>query len=153
MVGAGAQRSLAGVSRHCAGQVMLPDPLGAPDEFADAVAAGRLQLRSGRLEQLPLDDKSLDRILSVNTYYFLNDPDRAYREMRRVLRPHGRAVHAVVDTRMLRRVGFNPEEHMLDEPEAMVLRARAAGFASVDVEVPEEDDRIRLVVAEVAGGS
>lgn len=40
----------------------------------------------------PFDDNSFDRIMTVNTVYFWNDPHTVVREMHRVLRPGG-SVH------------------------------------------------------------
>jgi SAM-dependent methyltransferase len=45
-------------------------------------------------EQLPLDGGSVDRVLTTWTLCTIPHPDRALREMRRVLRPGG-AVHFV----------------------------------------------------------
>ena len=124
----------------------------AEGRFVDDVEAGRLELQAARLEDLPFEDDSFDRILSVNTYYFLEDPDRVFAEMHRVLRPGGRTVHAVRDAKVLRRIGFDPERQRLDEPERIAARARSAGFEPVTVGQPENDDRIQLVIADTQPG-
>ena len=125
----------------------------AADRFADDVEAGRLELRPGSLEDLPFEDDSFDRILSVNTYYFLDEPDEAFAEMHRVLRPGGRTVCAVRDAEVLQRIGFDPAHQRLDEPELIAERVRSAGFEPVAVEQPEQDDRIKLVIADNLRGS
>ena len=43
-------------------------------------------------EQLPFDDATFDRVVSINVLYALDDQDHALREMLRVLKPSGRLV-------------------------------------------------------------
>jgi SAM-dependent methyltransferase len=56
------------------------------------VARGRVRLCLGSADQLPYPDDAFDRILSVHTVYFWQQPQRAFAEIRRVLRPAGRFV-------------------------------------------------------------
>jgi ubiquinone/menaquinone biosynthesis C-methylase UbiE len=65
--------------------------------FADEWAAGRLELIEGSLLDLPLVEDSVDAVITVNTFYFLEDPRPALREIARVLRPGGRAVIGIGD--------------------------------------------------------
>jgi ubiquinone/menaquinone biosynthesis C-methylase UbiE len=65
--------------------------------FADEWAAGRLELIEGSLVDLPLVEDSVDAIITVNTFYFLEDPRPALREIARVLRPGGRVVIGIGD--------------------------------------------------------
>lgn len=58
-------------------------------------AAGNVELRLGGLEDLPLREQSLDAALCMLVLHHIADLERALGEVRRVLRPGGRAV--VVD--------------------------------------------------------
>lgn len=49
-----------------------------------------VDLRAGVLEQLPLDDHSLDAATLILALHHVADPSRVLREVRRVLRPGGR---------------------------------------------------------------
>lgn len=55
----------------------------------------RVEFRKGDAERLELADESFDVVLSLYTLRHLPDPDRALREIVRVLRPGGRAVIGV----------------------------------------------------------
>ena len=72
--------------------------------FADEWAAGRLELIGGSLVDLPLAEDSVDAVITVNTFYFLEDPRPALREIARVLRPGGRLVIGVGDPDEMARV-------------------------------------------------
>ena len=56
------------------------------------IAAGRVELKEGKASELPYPDASFDRVLTVNTLYFFDDPRAAFREIRRVTKLGGRFV-------------------------------------------------------------
>jgi ubiquinone/menaquinone biosynthesis C-methylase UbiE len=55
-----------------------------------AVRDGRVELRQGSAESLPLADASCDRVLAVNSLQVWPDARGGLREVRRVLKPDGR---------------------------------------------------------------
>jgi arsenite methyltransferase len=112
--------------------------------FADAVAAGRLELHAGDVAMLPLADGAVDRVLTVNTVYFWSDLAAAFREVRRVLAPGGRLVVAIRDRAVMRRL--DPTVFTLRSPDDLAAALRDAGFAEADVETPP-DRKTHLIVA------
>lgn len=82
------------------------------DRAADMVAAaaerhrddGRVSVHEGEVTSLPLEDGSVDRVLTVNTVYFWPDLDLALREVQRVLTPGGRVVIGIRDGSVMERV-------------------------------------------------
>jgi ArsR family transcriptional regulator len=54
-----------------------------------------VELRNGKLEELPIEDRELDAALLILVLHHLADPGRALAEAARVLRPGGRVL--VVD--------------------------------------------------------
>jgi ubiquinone/menaquinone biosynthesis C-methylase UbiE len=67
---------------------------------------GRLRLSRGSLTELPLDDGSVDALITVNTVYFISELDAACREFARVLRPSGRAVIGIGDPDVMAQLPF-----------------------------------------------
>jgi arsenite methyltransferase len=61
----------------------------ARSRFAPQIQNGTLRLELGSLTALPLDDKSVDAAITVNTIYFVPDLDTACTELARVLRHCG----------------------------------------------------------------
>jgi ubiquinone/menaquinone biosynthesis C-methylase UbiE len=60
-----------------------------------AVASGGVDLRCAAATELPFDDASFDAVYAANSAQFWRDLDAGFAEVRRVLRPGGRAVVAV----------------------------------------------------------
>lgn len=56
---------------------------------ADFIESGQVQFKEGLAELLPAEDQSIDKIFSVNTVYFMDEPGICFREMKRVLKPGG----------------------------------------------------------------
>ena len=58
----------------------------------EAVKAGRVVLSQGNVAALPFEDQYFDKIMTIHSLYFWSEPDRALRELYRVLKPGGRLV-------------------------------------------------------------
>lgn len=69
----------------------------ARERLATPELAGRVELREGRLEALPIEDGKLDLALLALVLHYVPDPPAALSEAQRVLRPGGRLL--VVDMR------------------------------------------------------
>ena len=112
--------------------------------FADAVAAGRLELHAGDVGRLPLADGAVDRVLTVNTVYFWPDLGAAFGEVRRVLVPGGRLAVAIRDMKAMQRL--DPTVFSLRSPEEIAAALRDVGFAEVEVHTPQ-GGKTHLIVA------
>jgi ubiquinone/menaquinone biosynthesis C-methylase UbiE len=58
----------------------------------DLIASGRVTVRQGSVSALPFPDSSFDLITAVETHYYWPNLQSDLREVRRVLKPHGRFV-------------------------------------------------------------
>jgi SAM-dependent methyltransferase len=108
------------------------------------VVAGRLTVRTGEVDGLPLDDDAVDRVLTVNTVYFWPDLGPALSEVRRVLAPGGRLVIGIRDGSVMRQV--SPEVFTLRTPDELRAALEAAGFSDVRVR-SAEDGKTHLIDA------
>jgi arsenite methyltransferase len=102
--------------------------------FADAVAAGRLELHHGDVERLPLVDGGVDRVLTVNTIYFWSDLEAAFGEVRRVLAPGGRFLVAIRDMQVMQRL--DDAVFVLRSPREVKGALMKVGFTDVEAETP-----------------
>ncbi len=79
-----------GPSGRVIGIDMTPAMLEKARENARKVGLSNVEFREGRIEELPLEDASVDVILSNCVINLSPEKDRVYREAYRVLRPGGR---------------------------------------------------------------
>ena len=78
----------------------------ARSRFGGDVRSGRLRLSSGSLTELPLDDGSVDALITLNTVYFISELDAACAELARVLRLRGHAVIGIGDPEVMAKLPF-----------------------------------------------
>ena len=116
---------------------------------AQAISAGRVDVRVGTVSSMPYADDSFDAVTAVETHYYWPDLVGDLREVRRVLRPGGRVVivaesyrgkrFGAADVLVMRVLGsklLTTEEHR--------AALEAAGFS--DVAIFEESKKGWLCV-------
>jgi ArsR family transcriptional regulator len=76
----------------CVGRVIAVDESGPMLAAAEARLATHpnVELRTGTVESLPIDDEKLDAAVLFLVAHFVTDPAKAMREIQRVLKPGGR---------------------------------------------------------------
>ncbi|HEY0845026.1 MAG TPA: class I SAM-dependent methyltransferase [Noviherbaspirillum sp.] len=72
----------------------------------DLVSARRARFRQGSSDQLPFPDATFDKILTVHTLYFWEQPADHIDEIRRVLRPCGLFCLGFADREFMRNLPF-----------------------------------------------
>jgi ubiquinone/menaquinone biosynthesis C-methylase UbiE len=112
---------------------------------ADAVQAGRVELRQGEASSLPYADDTFDIAFSLHSIYFWRDPVSCLMELRRVLKPGG-----------LLAITIQPkdkwDENRLKANDVMTFyfgrdlapMIASAGFRDVRVEVPPREENTSL---------
>jgi ubiquinone/menaquinone biosynthesis C-methylase UbiE len=71
---------------------MTPEMLAAALRNAEAAGAAQVEFREGRLENMPLEDASVDAVTSNCVINLVPDKSEVFAEIARVLRPGGRLV-------------------------------------------------------------
>ena len=106
---------------------------------AAGVAAGRAAFHLAAADQMSFADTSFDATFSTGVIHFWSDPAPSLRELHRVLRPGGLAIHSCIDPRTAppfarAEFGF----HLRQAAEWNTL-FRAAGFSEVTAEAVERE--------------
>ncbi len=95
-----------------------------------SVAAGRMELVEGSFTALPWPDRAFDRVLLVNVVYFFGREGFEIAEIRRVLRPGGRAVAYVTDAATMARWPFaGPDTHRTFDAESLAALFEDGGLS------------------------
>lgn len=118
---------------------------------------GNVEFRKGEIEALPVEDGAVDVAISNCVLNLVPDKDRAFREIRRVLKPGGRLAVSdmawqVEPPATVRRdiealVGCIGHALVLDD---YVARLKRAGFKRVEVEQHPEAVRKMIEVSAIA---
>jgi len=66
---------------------MISESTRVNEEF---IENGRAQFQLGEASNIPFPDNSFDKIFTINTIYFWEDPDKVLSEFKRVIKPTGR---------------------------------------------------------------
>ena len=100
----------------------------ARSRFGRDVQSGRLRLSSGSMTALPLDDNSVDALITLNTVYFISELDAACAELARVLRPGGRAVVGIGDPDVMARLPFAPHGFIIRRVDEIAAALQNSGL-------------------------
>jgi ubiquinone/menaquinone biosynthesis C-methylase UbiE len=96
---------------------------------AQAMKAGRADLRRGTVENLPFQDQQFDKIFSIHSLYFWSEPLLAVAEIARVLRPGG----LLALTFSPGKVDAEPDEYTQKMVEHLITGMQRVGFTSADL--------------------
>jgi len=96
-------------------------------------ARGRLDLYNAGVHLLPFADDQFDRVCSVNTIYFWDDPVAGLSEIHRVLKPTGRFVLGFRPAQSLRGLPFTEHGFRIYEKQQVIEILNAAGFGEVEL--------------------
>jgi SAM-dependent methyltransferase len=106
---------------------LMPEQAGRRNRAA--IREGRVALHQARFDCLPCDDACIDKLLAVNVIYFWDDLPRMAREIRRVLRPGGRAAVYATDSGKMSRWKFaGAPTHRLYGAQSLPEALANAGF-------------------------
>ena len=95
------------------------------------ISAGRVELKEGTSSSIPYPAAQFDRVVTVNTIYFWDEPQADFREMRRVTKVGGRLVvvlRAMNSDEGAREVHGMPRQTSVDE---VASWAGGAGYTNI----------------------
>ena len=119
-----------GASGRVIGVDMTPEMLERARRNAESGGFDNVEFRTGRIEALPVDNDSVDAIISNCVINLVPDKAAVYREVARVLRPGGRVVISDI---------------VLDAPLPPVIADSVAAFTGCVAGAALRDDYLRTI--------
>ncbi len=102
--------------------------------FRTEIAHGRLRVQAGDVSRLPFPDEIFDRVLTINTIYFWPDTLYGLREIRRVLKPDGRAGVSIRSKEKMGKHAIARHGFRLFSADDLTGAMQQAGFRNLAVE-------------------
>jgi ubiquinone/menaquinone biosynthesis C-methylase UbiE len=118
----------------------------AKQKFKDSIEAGKISIEFADVQKLPFDLNMFDKICTVNTIYFWEDPLVGLREIRRVLKNGGRLVVGMRSAEKMKDFPVTQYNFRLYAPEAVKDLLIGAGFSSISIEHRDRDKRLDFVM-------
>jgi ubiquinone/menaquinone biosynthesis C-methylase UbiE len=102
--------------------------------FRREIDAGIVELTRGDVTAVPFDDRTFDRVFSVNTIYFWPDRAAGVREILRVLKPGGRLILGTEPIEAMKRRGFTRHGFTLFSEAHLERLLSEAGVVQISVD-------------------
>lgn len=97
------------------------------------ISAGTVRLQKGECADLPYDNESFDKLCSVNTLYFLSEPDKCFLETFRVLKHGGMIVVGFRDDKQMKHLNFNRDIFNTYSLDKVIVLLTNSGFSNVRI--------------------
>lgn len=101
------------------------------------IANGRVLLHEGESGALPMNDQSFEKLCSVNTLYFMKEPEKDFGEMFRVMKRGGKVVIGFRDDKQMRNLNLSKEIFTTYSRDEVVAFLAGAGFSDPQVKQKE----------------
>jgi ubiquinone/menaquinone biosynthesis C-methylase UbiE len=106
----------------------------------DLVDTGQLSFHHCHAHDLPIADSSIDRLFSVNTIYFWENPVEILQEFKRVLRPGGKICLGLRPRRLMQHYDFVKYGFNMFEGEDVIELLTSNGLVNAQASIFEEED-------------
>jgi ubiquinone/menaquinone biosynthesis C-methylase UbiE len=107
---------------------------------AGFIENGQAEFVLAPASELPFDDNTFDRIFTVNTVYFWEEPKQELAEIRRVLKKNGKLLIAARPKWVMEQMPFTNYGFTRYSKEDLADLLHANSFSTIDVEESSEPD-------------
>lgn len=111
----------------------------AQHRFQREIEAGRVRLQLGNIAHLPYPDETFDRVFTINTIYFWPDLQQGFAEIRRVLKPDGKAAISMRSREKMEKHSVTKHNFRLFTGQEVAALMRQAGFRDVSIDHRDQE--------------
>lgn len=122
---------------------------GAQKKFHHAILQGRIEILWGCVEEIPFEDGTFNKISSVNSIFYWNDPGRGFAEIYRVLKKNGDCILTFTVEKDLQKRGFAPHGIRSYSETDVASALSEAGFNKVAACIEQDKHRSFLIFTAV----
>ncbi len=115
-------------------------------KFKKLIQSGKVSIEFGDVSQLPFDDRTFDRVCTVNTIYFWNDMSVSLREIRRVMKKDGKLIISIRSADKMKDLPFTQHNFRLYSPEDVKYLLIGAEFNNVAIDHRDRDEKFDCVM-------
>lgn len=105
------------------------------------ILKGKATFVMGNANNLPFENNSFDRIFTINTVYFWDNPAKVLSECKRVLKPGGQLLIGIRPKEIMEKYLFVKYDFTLFSKEELCSMLQNNGFKIVDTPYFDEPDR------------
>ena len=114
------------------------------------IADGRMAIHQASVDELPFEDDSFDKVITVESFYFWPDHDKGLKEIRRVLKPNGKLLiicEVYGDAPLSPRERENIQKYTMFNPTRAEYREllERNGLRDVEIHVGEQEKSICVI--------
>ena len=114
------------------------------------IADGRMAIHQASVDELPFEDDSFDKVITVESFYFWPDHDKGLKEIRRVLKPNGKLLiicEVYGDAPLSPRERENIQKYTMSNPTRAEYREllERNGLRDVEIHVGEQEKSICVI--------
>lgn len=112
----------------------------AEKRFSSLIATNKIKIHKASIDALPFNDHTFDRICTLNTLYFWEQPELVCKELHRICKDNAYIVIAFRPRHDIKDMAFTRYGFNLYDDDQVSNMLQAAGFNSVDFEHFTDDD-------------
>ena len=124
-------------------QVMVEQ---AKQKFKPEIDSNKVSIEFGDIKQLSFGKNTFDKVCTVNTIYFWNDPLACLQEIKRVLKSGGKLVVGIRSADKMKELAVTQYNFRLYNPEAVRDLLLEAEFTNVSIDHRDRDLRLDCVM-------
>ena len=124
-------------------QVMVEQ---AKQKFKPEIESNKVSIEFGDVKQLPFTEGTFNKICTVNTIYFWDEPLANLKEIKRVLKSDGKLVIGIRSADKMKELPVTQYNFRLYDPEAVKDLLVEAGFTNVSIDRRDRDLRLDYVM-------
>ncbi len=118
----------------------------AKQKFKSEIDANKVSIEFGDVKQLSFVENTFDKICTVNTIYFWNEPLASLQEIKRVLKSGGKLVVGIRSADKMKELPVTQYNFRFYDPEAVKDLLVEAGFTNVSIDRRDRDLRLDYVM-------